>query len=240
MNRTTVMPAERRTVSRRSVALGAAWAVPAVAFAGAAPAFAASRILVTNAGSSQTCTGPGSDYYSSGYGGSTSPYQAITTKKDTASVQEIWWSMGWTAQTALPSGTQLVWTMTITQPDTRLANMNQSYLTSPGPWYSRTGLNGSGNTNNVGYTSTSTSKTFTAVKVLNGPQVAGNTQCWYWYSGSNGIQIKSSDTAGWLVTVSGPAVYDAAGTLLQSAAQTCTYTIKDQSATWAYSSPSCT
>ena len=89
-NQQPISDATSRGVSRRSVAIGAAWAVPAVAFAGAAPAFAASR---------RTVTGTICRLF---YGSGTINYQVHSVYLGVTSSDGI-----------IPAGTVLTWTFTV-------------------------------------------------------------------------------------------------------------------------------
>lgn len=68
-----------RGISRRTVAAGAAWAVPAVLFAGAAPAFAVSPVISGTYES--TCKYPGNSTEGCKFG-----YRTVTTWTSTAPV----------------------------------------------------------------------------------------------------------------------------------------------------------
>ncbi|NLT25725.1 MAG: hypothetical protein GXX90_03555 [Microbacteriaceae bacterium] len=68
-----------RGISRRTVAAGAAWAVPAVLFAGAAPAFAVSPVISGTYES--TCKYPGNSIQGCKFG-----YRTVTTWTSTAPV----------------------------------------------------------------------------------------------------------------------------------------------------------
>lgn len=62
-------PAQPRTIRRRTVALGAAWAVPAISVATAVPAHAAASPIVTVSSGGNACKLPGNscDDWSKGY-----------------------------------------------------------------------------------------------------------------------------------------------------------------------------
>lgn len=94
----------RTNVSRRTIAKGAAWAVPAIAVASAAPAYAASRPTVVAA---SVC--------SLFYGSGTVNYQTHTI------------NLGVTSSTGvIPAGTTLTWTVSMSGSDNEVPTTNYS------------------------------------------------------------------------------------------------------------------